>query len=171
MQRLRSWVCLLLASSAFAQSKQSDWVTVRSAECGYTAKFPQQPTFHSDAVPKYAGGFRYSEWSIEEDHLVLDVTCSEANAVVTEARLDLGKTEAVKTAHARIVRERKSKGVRDLDVEGEETRGRIKMVAAGKHLIQVIALVDDPKDLPLANKFVESFRLTPTKKKESHGTH
>jgi len=165
---LKLFAPLVVAAGAFAQT---DWVTVKSAECGYTASFPQQPTFHSDAVPEYAGGFRYSEWSIVEDHLVLDVTCSEVNGTVTEGRLDLGKTEAAKTAHAKIVRERKSKGVRDLDVEGEETLGRIKMIAEGKHLIQVIALVDDPKNLPLVNKFVESFRLTPKRKSTHNGTH
>jgi hypothetical protein len=168
MQLFRSFAWLFLATSALAQS---EWLTVRSAECGYTVKFPQQPTFHSDAVPDYAGGFRYSEFTIEEDHLVLDVTCSEVRGTLTEARLDLAKGEASKTAHAQIVRERKSKGVRDLDVKGEETVGRIKMVAAGRHLIQVIALVDDPQNLTLANKFVESFRLTPAKRKGSHGTH
>jgi hypothetical protein len=61
--------------------------------------------------------------------------------------------------------------VRDLDVEGEETLGRIKMIAAGKHLIQVIALVDDPKNLPLANQFVELFRLLPRRKPKPNGTH
>lgn len=166
--RFKLFVWPFLAAGAFAQP---DWVIVRSAECGYTAKFPKQPAFHSDAVPKYAGGFRYSDWSIEEDRLVLDVTCSEVNGTLTEARLDLSKTEASKTAHAKIVQERKSKGVRDLDVEGDETRGRIKLIAAGKHLIQVIALVDDPKNLPLANKFVESFRLLPRRKPQHNGTH
>src|SRR4051812_35843271 len=168
MQLFRHFAWLLLGTPAFAQS---EWVTVRSAECGYTATFPQQPTFHSDAVPDYAGGFRYSEWNIEEDHLILDVTCSEVNGTVTEDRLDLGKTEAAKTSHAKILRERKSKGVRDLDVEGEETLGRIKMIAAGKHLIQVIALVDDPKNLPLASRFVESFRLIPKRKQKPNGRH
>ena len=165
---LKTSVYLLLAATAFAQS---DWLTVKSAECGYTAKFPQQPTFHRDAVPDYAGGFRYSEFTIEEDHLILNVICSEVRGTVTEARLDLGKKEAAKFSHATIIRERKSRGVRDLDVKGEETLGRIKIVGAGKHLIQVIALVDDTRNLPVVNKFVESFRLTPKRKPIHNGTH
>jgi len=161
--------CLLLAAaSALAQS---EWVTVRSTECGYTAKFPQQPTFHSDAVPEYAGGFRYSEYTIEDDHIVLNATCSDVPKGMTEAKLDLAKQESAKTAHAKIVRERKSKGVRDLDVEGDEAQGRIKLFAVGKHYIQVIALVDDRRNLPLANKFVESFRLTPRRKPKQNATH
>jgi len=166
---MRFFAGLLLATALFAQSPE--WVTVRSTECGYTAKFPQQPTFHSDAVPEYAGGFRYSEYTIEDNHLVLNVTCSDVPNRMTEAKLDLAKQESAKTAHAKIVRERKSKGVRDLDVQGEEARGRIKLYAAGKHYIQVIALVDDPKNLPLANRFVDSFRLTPPKRPKQNATH
>jgi len=168
MQLLKSFAWLCLATSVLAQS---DWVTVRSAECGYTAKFPQQPTFRSDAVPKYAGGFRYSEYTIEDDHLVLNVTCSDVPNGMTEAKLDLAKEESAKTAHAKIIHERKSKTVRDLDVQGEDAQGRIKLFSAGKHYIQVIALVDDQKNLPLANKFVESFRLTPRRKPKQNATH
>src|SRR5437764_88555 len=124
MPILRVFACLFFATSALAQSK---WVTVRSSQCGYTAKFPQQPTFHSDAVPVYAGGFRYSEYTIEQDHLILNVTCSDVPNGMTEAKLDLAKQESAKTAHAKIIHERKSKGVRDLDVQGEEARGRIKL--------------------------------------------
>src|SRR3954462_3129079 len=118
MQLFRHFAWLLFGTAAFAQA---EWVKDRSAECGDTAKFPQQPTFHSDAVPQYAGGFHYSEYTIEEDHLILNVICSDTPKGMPEAKLDLAKQESAKTAHAKIVRERKVKGVRDLDVQGEDT--------------------------------------------------
>ena len=164
---MRFAVLLLLSTYACAQS---DWVTIRSPQCGYTARFPKRPEFRSDAVPEYAGGFRYSEYTIEDDHVVLNVTCSDVPNGMTEAKLDLAKEESAKTAHAKIIRERKSKGIRDLHVKGDEALGRIKLFAAGKHYIQVIALVDDPKNLPLANKFVESFTLVPRSKRKD-ATH
>jgi hypothetical protein len=168
MQLFRSCAWLFLATTAFAQSA---WMTVRSTECGYTAKFPQQPTFNSDAVPQYAGGFHYSEYTIEEDHLILNVICSDVPKGMTEAKLDLAKKESAKMSHAKIIRERKARGVRDLDVKGEETLGRIKLIAAGNHYIQVIALVDDQKNLALANKFVESFQMTSRRKPKQNATH
>ncbi len=168
MQLFRVFAWLTLATTALAQNA---WITVRSNECGYTVKFPQQPNFRSDAVPQYAGGFRYSEYTIEEDHLILNVICSEVPKGMTEAKLDLAKEESAKTAHAKIISERKSKGARDLGVQGGEAQGRIKLFAVGKHYIQVIALVDDPQNLALVNKFVESFRLTPNRKPKQNATH
>ena len=106
MRIIKPLVCALLASPAFAQS---GWVTVRSAECGYVAKFPQQPTFHSDAVPEYAGGFRYSEYTIEDDHLVLNVTCSDVPNRMTEAKLDLAKQESAKVCDGDASEQRSTK--------------------------------------------------------------